>query len=224
MQFLNLVELRKHPFLAYRMRFGHLCEEKMLDPKGSDAETVMNMIESANNLLGVSFWRHSVFCTSIIGYDSYPGIYRGYSYRMNFDPVKYVKETLSRVGYAGWTLIHLRGITYFRAVFFITFPKWSLIHSNCLKNELCSLFVPMIASISKMHQVTSRTIWLVDQTPKLCDVAQVDKSSFHMHIQHGSRHVSRDKVSFMYFTHTLRIPCTYLVCHAPDPGTIIWAS
>ena len=36
------------------MRFGHLCEEKMLDPKGSDAETVMNMIESAKNLLGVS--------------------------------------------------------------------------------------------------------------------------------------------------------------------------
>ena len=198
MQFLNLVELRKHPFLAYRMRFGHLCEEKMLDPKGSDAETVMNMIESANNLLGVSFWRHSVFCTSIIGYDSYPGIYRGYSYRMNFDPVKYVKETLSRVGYAGWTLIHLRGITYFRAVFFITFPKWSLIHSNCLKNEFCSPFVPMIASILKIK--------------------------FNPHA-----YPTRDKVSFMYFTHTTCIPCTYLVRTGSkfmplDPGNIIWAS
>ena len=56
---------------------------------------------------------------------------------MNFDPVKYVKETLSRVGYAGWTLIHLRGITYFRAVFYHVskmefdplklFEKWILL-------------------------------------------------------------------------------------------------
>ena len=72
---------------------------------------------------------------------------------INFDPVKYVKETLSRVWtmHAKWTLIHLGGITdscvalwsYFQYKVWSTFKlfeKWILIHfwflMKCLKELL----------------------------------------------------------------------------------------
>ena len=41
-------------FLAYRRRFGDMCEEKMLNPKGTGGELVMKMIDDANNMMVVS--------------------------------------------------------------------------------------------------------------------------------------------------------------------------
>ena len=39
---------------AYRRRFGDMCEEKMLNPKGTGGELVMKMIDDANNMMVVS--------------------------------------------------------------------------------------------------------------------------------------------------------------------------
>ena len=41
-------------FSAYRRRFGDMCEEKMLNTKGTGGELVMKMIDDANNMMVVS--------------------------------------------------------------------------------------------------------------------------------------------------------------------------
>ena len=43
-------------FLAYGWRFGDMCEEKMLNPKGTGGDIVMKMIDDANNLMVVRFF------------------------------------------------------------------------------------------------------------------------------------------------------------------------
>jgi len=49
-----LLEPQPCDFLAYRRRFGDMCEEKMLNPKGTGGELVMKMIDDANNMMVVS--------------------------------------------------------------------------------------------------------------------------------------------------------------------------
>ena len=46
--------------LAYKMRFGDFCEEKMLNPKGEGGDIVMKMIENANNMLVVSVKAYAI--------------------------------------------------------------------------------------------------------------------------------------------------------------------
>ena len=81
--------------------------------------------------------------------------------------------------------------------------------SNCSKNELCSTFVPMIASTIKrrskliFEQCESESkfilnTWL-ENSPKICNALQPDQSSFRMHIQHvirSSSHTWLDQISY----------------------------
>ena len=81
--------------------------------------------------------------------------------------------------------------------------------SNCSKNELCSTFVPMIASTIKRRfklifepcKSESKFIlntWL-ENSPKICNALQPDQSSFRMHNQHvisSSSHTWLDQISY----------------------------
>jgi len=41
-------------FPAYRMRFGEICDTKILSTKGKNGHNIMKLINRANNLLEVS--------------------------------------------------------------------------------------------------------------------------------------------------------------------------
>ena len=115
---------------------------------------------------------------------------------MNFDPVKCVKETISRVGYAcemnfdplarhlilsgysqitcsKWTLIH------FQIVRKMNFDPFSVFDAIIGTKVEQSLFFEQIESGSKFIL----NIWS-ENIPKICDTSQVDQSSFRMHIIH----------------------------------------
>ena len=101
--------------------------------------------------------------------------------------------------HAKWTLIHLRGIIYFRALL------WSQVQNEWFdplsirsENELWSTWFSMQSLVRKWTRVHFSNNLEVDQivhfepvwsekSPKVCDSSQVDQSSFRMHIKHMIR-------------------------------------
>ena len=48
-------------FPAYRMRFGEICDTKILSTKGTNGHSIMRLIERVNTLLEVSQVRYRKF-------------------------------------------------------------------------------------------------------------------------------------------------------------------
>ena len=118
---------------------------------------------------------------------------------MNFDPVNYVKETLSRVGYAyQMNFDPLARYNILLGCFLITCLKWSLIHFQiAAKMNFDPLLIfdaiigTKVEQSSFWRQFESGPNFILntwsENHPNICDASQVDQNSFGMHIQHVRR-------------------------------------